>query len=270
MKNKILTYTMLLVLMVTTMGCKMENRKHLELKLAAKEIMRSCPFDCNGMGLIDSVVFQAPDFIYYLSLYEQDFTINDVRKHADDVKQGMLFNLLASYAYGEPEFINKLYNADANIKFVISGRNSRTSDETLDIVITTDDMQRIKDYPVNESKEQLQLQAMLCTQDLGLPQRLDEYTTLDSCRLVNNVLIYYYTLDDQVVDIELMRKGMSEIKQDMKQNLRASLNEPQTNKLLKVAVVVTDGVRSRFIGETTHSSLDVTLTVSDLEDILRR
>jgi len=258
------------LVMIATVSCKMENRKHLELKLAAKELNRDYPADCDGIGMIDSVAFNAPDFTFYITLYEDPYKISDLRKHADGIKRGMMYKLMATYTYDTegPIFINKLIDADANIKYVFSNENADEKDDKIEMIITTDDLLQVKNTDVTESKEQLQLRGMLCTQDLGMPMTLDEYTTMDSCRLVDNVLTYYCTVNDNDLDFGAIRQAIPEIKKELKAETRQVRDEPLVNRLLKITAVSTNGLRYRYIGATSGQTADVTLTVKDLEDIL--
>ena len=91
----------------------------------------------------------------------------------------------------------------------------------MECYLTTQDLKGIVNADSTvEKSDQKKLEEQVNITNLSCPMQVDEVTTLDRLTIEGDQVVYHYTIDEELVDMAVLKENSDA----MKQNVRSTLN----------------------------------------------
>lgn len=111
------------------------------------------------------------------------------------------------------------------------------------------------------------LKSMIETTNESFPQEVEEGVTMTKVFLDGDYVIYILECDEDVLDIDILRKSKDSMKKVIKGNLSSS--DSDIERELKTCINAGKGLGYRYVGDTSRKSLTIQFSVKELTDILQ-
>lgn len=109
------------------------------------------------------------------------------------------------------------------------------------------------------------LNSMVEATNEGLPMDVEEGVKMTRVFVEGDYVIYILTCDEDVLDIDLLRKSKASMKKVIKENLSA--NDPDMERELQTMINAEKGVGYRYVGDTSGKSFTIEFPVSELKKL---
>lgn len=111
------------------------------------------------------------------------------------------------------------------------------------------------------------LNSMIETTNESFPQDVEEGVKMTKVFLEGDYVVYILECDEDVLDMDLLRKSKDSMKKVIKGNLSSS--DPDIERELKTCINAGKGLGYRYVGDTSRKSLTIQFSVKELTDILQ-
>lgn len=103
-----------------------------------------------------------------------------------------------------------------------------------------------------------------------LPTQLGDGMIMDDITLGDNGVVYHYTLNEELYDLDALETNAPEVKQDIVTDLKNSVNDDNNLKeFLKATVEANQPVNYKYEGETSGKEVRVVISVNEIKAILK-
>lgn len=237
-------------------GCDQKSKLKLAIEVAGKQ----CPIDMGAAGEVTSIVFDGTDVVYTMMMNEDLLNLEALDKNPDAMKSAV------SAMFRNPqgaikEMLEMVIQADSGMKFIYKGQ---TSGKEINCRLGADELKSLlsEDMPQEES-DLKKLEEQVNMTNVSCPMAVDESTTLDKLAIEADKVMYYYTIDENSIDMASL-KGNEE---EMKQNVKSSLNvsEPALKMFLEACLKCNKGLGYHYKGNTSGESVELSFTVPEIK-----
>lgn len=239
-------------------GCSQKSK----LKLVVEVVAKQCPINIGAAGEISSIAFDGTD-VQYTMLVNEDYVNLDAWEKNSESMKSVVSAMFSNPAKELKQMLDLVVNANSGIKFVYKGK---TSGKEVECYLTTQDLKDIVNAGSTvEKSDQKKLEEQVNITNLSCPMQVDEVTTLDRLAIEGDQVVYHYTIDEELVDMAVLKENADA----MKQNVRSTLNaEPAVRMFLETCVKCGKSLCYRYTGNTSGESMEFSFEVSDIKSLL--
>ena len=106
-------------------------------------------------------------------------------------------------------------------------------------------------------------------QNSSMPMKVDEGMVQTKVTIVDDNLVYYYELDENLYDIKTMKKMPVELKDGIREELKNLRRDPSVQRDLQMLNALGMGFIYRYYGNNSKDYVDVLFTPEELADFMR-
>lgn len=269
--NKNVPYIILIYIALSLWGCyspkEQETRKYkTQIKEGVKVFNSMCPTTYQGLLSIDSIKYEKDSILaWYLTVNEQYYRIDAINSKSKEAKKFVQSAFIDKMKFNPQtkNFPNLLIKSKSWFKLVLIGKGSHKQAE---IFLNPQEIKKTLDNNVKETKDLRNLKSQVYASNMQSPIKIDEITTLDSCGLSNNYLVYCYTIDDNDIDMHALEANSSYLKEEIKK----TLNTPQYNLIIKSCIACNKGLMYWYIGRNSFYKIKIIFSIDELTSIIEQ
>lgn len=103
-----------------------------------------------------------------------------------------------------------------------------------------------------------------------MPMKVDEGMVQTKVAIVDDNLVYYYELDEDLYDIKAMKKIPAELKDGIREELKSMRKDPTIQRELQMLNSLDMGYLYRYYGKASKDYVDVVFTSDELRKYISR
>lgn len=263
---------LLLVLGLTFSLTSCEDYREVKKEIA--EINRQCPINEGGV-IITSVTFDESDkiVVYNALVQEGSVSVSKLRGHEDMMKKGVVLGMLK-----EMKTAKMFADKGLGIRYTYANSNSAAK---VSVDLSNDDLQAIADgtYIIDGRKcadvdqNLLMLENLVAMDNLQYPMEETNGVRPLRERLTSEALVIDCSFNESEFTIPQLLSvpgAEAEVKAEMRQDMLKyfSDNEKTVHTMLQYCKWCDRAITYNYIGSRTDKSLEVTITTSDLTNLL--
>ncbi len=257
MKKIIILLLGICSLLFVALSCG-DNKAKIELKKRVSNINKRCPekydyFTCVGVKIHDGNMVE--DYVYD----DEQLNLNHLKDESETGKRLAGASFLSADEELSGLLLRSGYGYTANYKCLKTG-------VTTTFHLSNDEIKVIKEHPASKS-DLLDWQIQITNS--ALPQQIDVGTTLVSLNRQGDIVSYIYEIDDEVVEMSLLKDYLDEAKADFIQELEQELATPTSlvKRFTTLVCQTNKSLRYVYRGKTTGEELAIELSNAELRNI---
>lgn len=254
----------LLFALVSMTSCENGNVTKLKKEIAVANA--ACPI-CYGIGGdLLSIKYHEKDNIVlmYYSVNEEYGSHMFLKKN----KENMLrqFRLMLSNKEAQ-QLVKDMVNAKSGITVIYK---TPTTGKTTKLSLSYEELMDIKDNPLsdNEIKRQA-IENKVAIENSGCPTKQDEGMYLTKVAIVDDNVVYYCEIDEDLFNVKEMKKAQPEMKEGIREYLIQSRRDPTMQRELQLLISLGMGFQYRYYGSKSKDYVDVIFTSEELSQCSR-
>ena len=200
MKRLIFIFTILLSLIAMT-SCEDANVTKLKKEIHSADAM--CPISYGLGGDLISIKYHEKDntVLMYYSLNEEMSSHVFLKQNKDN----MLKQFRLSLSHGDSQqMLKDIVNAKASLMVIYK---TPSTGKTIKFSLPYEELKEIKNNPLSEIEvKRMVLENSIAMQNSALPSKVDEGMVQTKVSIVDENVVYYYQMDEDLYDIKAMQK----------------------------------------------------------------
>ena len=263
MKRLTIIFSILLSLIVFT-NC--ENANVTNLKKEVKVANASCPQNSGMAGDLLSVKYQEKEnrVILYYSVNEELSRGLFIKSNKEKLLKQFRLTLSTSESQ---QMLKDIVNAEASLMLVFK---SPSTGKTIKFELPYEELKEIKNNPLSKTEiYKMILENSVDVQNSSMPMKVDEGMVQTKVTIVDDNLVYYYELDENLYDIKTMKKMPVELKDGIREDLKNLRRDPSVQRDLQMLNALGMGFIYRYYGNNSKDYVDVLFTPEELADFMR-
>lgn len=264
MKRISLIITLVISLLSIT-SC--ENGNVTKLKKEIHSVDAVCPISYGLGGDLISIKYHEKDnmVLMYYSLNEELSSHVFLKQNKDNMMKQ--FRLSLSHDNSR-QMLKDIVNAKASLMVIYK---TPSTGKTIKFTLPYEELKEIKDNPLSELEiKKMSLENRIVMQNLTLPAKVDEGMVQTKVSIVDDNVIYYYELDEDLYDIKSMKKMPTELKDGIRQELKSMRKDPTIQRELQLLNALGMGYMYRYYGKTSKDYVDVIFTSDELRKYISK
>lgn len=205
------------------------NGERNRLRLMLEQVNKECPMSLGDMGVFESIGYDQDDntvvFTYNLN---EDYTNIANLGQANEQQKAFMANFLKRDGE-EQSFLEQMVKADASLKCVYRGSESRDS---VVLFMSAQELKDIAASDVDEDNDLRQLESMVAISNAQCPQRLDEGLEMTSATIDGNYIVFNFAYDNEMYQFNTL--GRDEFHTLTSDALREELTSPTGRSQLQL------------------------------------
>lgn len=255
--KKIIFTTFLMLACLVFYSCDSSKKElQADIEVANKE----CPMDLGMVGEISSMEFdEETDEVIMTMTISKDMPlkISALNKLKNTLKRAMLGNWAKSES--GLKLIEEIAKADSKITMVMRTENT---DENIKIKISKDEVRDLAEGKIDPISPRDLLEIMITSTNAQCPMQIDEVTILSSVSLEGTNVVYNYSLDEDVVTMDVIEQNKISIKSNLKRAL--STQDPIMKQMISACKEANTGISYRYVGDTSGNVCVIKFSSSEL------
>lgn len=254
----------LLFALVSMTSCENGNVTKLKKEIAVANA--ACPISYGIGGDLLSIKYHEKDntVLMYYSVNEEYGSHIFLKKN----KENMLrqFRLMLSNKEAQ-QLVKDMVNAKAGITVIYK---TPTTGKTTKLSLSYEELMDIKDNPLsdNEIKRQA-IENKVAIENSGCPTKQDEGMYLTKVAIVDDNVVYYCEIDEDLFNVKEMKKAQPEMKEGIREYLIQSRRDPTMQRELQLLISLGMGFQYRYYGSKSKDYVDVIFTSEELSQCSR-
>lgn len=255
--KKIIFVTILMLTSLVLYSCDSSKK---ELQAGIESANKECPMDLGMIGEISSIEFDkdADEVIMTMTISkDMPLKMSALKKLKNTLKRAMMGN----WAKSEDglKLMDEIAKADSKMTIVMRTENT---DENIKIKISKDEVKDLAEGKIDPISPRDLLEIMITSTNAQCPMQIDEVTILSSVSLEGTNVVYNYSLDEDVVTMDVIEQNKISIKSNLKQAL--STPDPTMKQMIGVCKGANTGISYRYVGNTTGNVCVIKFSPSEL------
>lgn len=249
----------ILIYISTFTSCQDGNKNKLRTQIHLADI--DCPLNMGIIGDLVSIKYNEKDNIVLMY-----YSINEEYAGPIFLKNSKE-NLLKQFRLGlsneeSKQIIADIVNAHASLTAVYK---SNSTGKTRTLSLSYDELKEIKDTPLSQREiDLMRVTTMIENQNSICPIKEDEGMVRTKVELVDNNIVTYYEMDENLYDMQAWKKSKNELWELMYQNIKSMCEDPVLSRDYKLAISLDMGFHYRYYGKKTKDFVDIIFTPDDL------
>ena len=264
MKRISLIITLVISLLSIT-SCENGNVTKLKKEIHSADAV--CPISYGLGGDLISIKYHEKDnmVLMYYSLNEELSSHVFLKQNKDNMMKQ--FRLSLSHDNSR-QMLKDIVNAKASLMVIYK---TPSTGKTIKFSLPYEELKEIKDNPLSELEiKKMSLENSIVMQNSTLPAKVDEGMVQTKVSIVDNNVIYYYELDEDLYDIKSMKKMPEELKDGIRQELKSMRKDPTIQRELQIMNALGMGYMYRYYGKTSKDYVDVIFTSDELRKYISK
>lgn len=244
-----------------------ENGNVTKLKKEIHSADAVCPISYGLGGDLISIKYHEKDnmVLMYYSLNEELSSHVFLKQNKDNMMKQ--FRLSLSHDNSR-QMLKDIVNAKASLMVIYK---TPSTGKTIKFSLPYEELKEIKDNPLSELEiKKMSLENSIVMQNSTLPAKVDEGMVQTKVSIVDNNVIYYYELDEDLYDIKSMKKMPEELKDGIRQELKSMRKDPTIQRELQIMNALGMGYMYRYYGKTSKDYVDVIFTSDELRKYISK
>jgi len=249
----------LLIALVSLTSC--ENGNITKLKKEVATANASCPINMGIGGDLLSIKYQEKEnrVILYYSINEDLGGSMFLKRNRDKMQQQ--FRLSFSKSESQ-QMLKDIVNAKASLMMVYK---APTSGKTVKFELTYDELKDLRANPMSDSEiQRLTIENKIDVENSRCPFKSDEGMTTTKVALVDNFIVYYYEMDEELYNMKELKRQQSEVKENLEDALKSMRKDLTMQNELRMLVNQNIGYQYRYYGNKSKEYVDVIFTPEEL------
>lgn len=255
----------ILVALVSLTGCEDANVKKLKKEIHAADAV--CPISYGLGGDLISIKYHEKNntVLMYYSLNEEMSSHVFLRQN----KENMLKQFRLSLSHdSSQQMLKDMVNAKASLLVIYK---TPSTGKTIKFSLPYEELKEIKDNPLSETEvKRMILENSVAMQNSSMPMKVDEGMVQTKVAIVDDNLVYYYEMDEDLYDIKALKKMPVELKDGIREELKNMRRDPTIQRELQMLNALGMGYMYRYYGKTSKDYVDVVFTADELERYISR
>lgn len=258
-------FRLLPILLFGLFSC--ENPDITKLKKEVEQTNAYCPINGGINGDLLSVTYNKDlnDVKFYWSMDEELGSV-------------MLLKQNKEYIYSNMKLL--LQNSKSNILFkdIVAAKANLTlvyktssSGKTIKFNLSNEELEKIYNSPPMNKTDisKLTIANSIAIQNEACPQKLDEGMYIQKVEIVDDYLVYYCSLDENIYSITQLKKSVIEVNQGVREYFQSMLNDPSMKRDIENLILLKIGCQYRYYGKTSKKFIDVKISPDELKTYLK-
>lgn len=254
----------IIITLVSLTGC--ENANITKLKKEVHSADAVCPISYGLGGDLISIKYHEKDnmVLMYYSLNEELSSHVFLKQNKDNMMKQ--FRLSLSHD-GARQMLKDMVNAKASLMVIYK---APSTGKTIKFSLPYEELKEIKDNPLSETEvKRMILENSVAMQNSSMPMKVDEGMVQTKVSIVDDNVVYYYELDEDLYDIKTMKKMPVELKDGIREELKNVRRDPTIQRELQMLNSLGMGYMYRYYGKTSKDYVDVIFTPEELAVYMR-
>ena len=264
MKRLTFIFTILLSLIAMT-SCEDANVTKLKKEIHSADAM--CPISYGLGGDLISIKYHEKDntVLMYYSLNEEMSSHVFLKQNKDN----MLKQFRLSLSHGDSQqMLKDIVNAKASLMVIYK---TPSTGKTIKFSLPYEELKEIKNNPLSEIEvKRMVLENSIAMQNSALPSKVDEGMVQTKVSIVDDNVVYYYQMDEDLYDIKAMQKMPEELKDGIRQELKNMRKDPTIQRELQLLNALGMGYMYRYYGKDSKEYVDVIFSPEELSKYVNR
>ena len=173
-------------------SCVSGERSHLRLML--EQVNKECPIDLGQMGVFESIGYDdSENIVVFTYNLNEDYTNIASLAGANEQQKQFMANFLKRDG-SEQKFLEQMVKADAGLKCVYRGSESRDS---VILLMSAEELREIAAADIAADNELRTLESMVAISNAQCPQVLDEGLSMTSATIEDNYIVFSFSYDPE-------------------------------------------------------------------------
>lgn len=244
-----------------------ENGNVTKLKKEIHSADAVCPISYGLGGDLISIKYHEKDnmVLMYYSLNEELSSHVFLKQNKDNMMKQFRLSLSQD---NSRQMLKDIVNAKASLMVIYK---TPSTGKTIKFSLPYEELKEIKDNPLSELEiKKMSLENSIVMQNSTLPAKVDEGMVQTKVSIVDNNVIYYYELDEDLYDIKSMKKMPEELKDGIRQELKSMRKDPTIQRELQIMNALGMGYMYRYYGKTSKDYVDVIFTSDELRKYISK
>lgn len=264
MKRISLVISVVISLILFT-GCENGNVTKLKKEIHAADAV--CPISYGLGGDLISIKYHEKDnkVLMYYSLNEEMSSHVFLKQNRDNMMKQ--FRLSLSHDNSR-QMLKDIVNAKASLMVIYK---TPSTGKTIKFSLPYEELKEIKDNPLSETEvKKMILENSVAMQNSTMPMKVDEGMVQTKVAIVDDNVVYYYEMDEDLYDIKAMKKIPAELKDGIREELKNMRKDPTIQRELQMLNALDMGYLYRYYGKTSKDYVDVVFTSDELRKYISR
>ena len=254
MKKKFFFFiALLMAASMTFISCDKKSK----IKELAEKANSQCPMAINTGCTMVSITFDGTDLVYTAEVSEDIF--QGITSEPAIVKK------LSLHFFSNPkedvrELIKELEKADAGIKFVYVGKDSR---KEFPMHFTIDDIKSAMNNPTATMSPEERLSQYILIANHMFPMDVENGIVITNISMEQGNVVYNATTDEDIVKISDIRSMKNEIYSSMLSEMQTS-TDSEIVQMLSLCKDAHANIVYRYVGQKSNESVDIVLPYTEL------
>lgn len=255
----------ILIALVSFTGCENANVTKLKKEIHSADAV--CPISYGLGGDLISIKYHEKDnmVLMYYSLNEEMSSHVFLKQNKENMMKQ--FRLSLSHESSR-QMLKDMVNAKASLMVIYK---APSTGKTIKFSLPYEELKEIKDNPLSETEvKRMILENSVAMQNSSMPIKVDEGMVQTKVSIVDDNVVYYYELDEDLYDIKAMKKMPAELKDGIREELKNMRRDPTIQRELQMLNVLGMGYMYRYYGKTSKDYVDVVFTSDELARYITR
>lgn len=243
-----------------------EDANVTKLKKEINTANLSCPISMGISGDLISIKYYEKNnsVLLYYSLNEDIAGAVFLKKNKDNMMKQ--FRLLLSNKESM-QLVKDMVNAKASLMIIYK---TPSTGKTVKFSVPYEELKEIKESPLTDLEiKKMMIENKVAIENAACPGKESDGMIQTKVAIVDDMLVYYIQLNEDVYDIKSMQMMQDELKGEIHQSLKNMRNDPTIQKELQLLYSLDMGYMYRYYGKDSKKYVDVVLAADELSQYIK-
>lgn len=165
------------------------------------------------------------------------------------------------------QMLKDIVNAKASLMMIYK---APSSGKTVKFELPYEELKDMKANPMSDSEiQRLTIENKIDVENSRCPFKSDEGMTTTKVTLVDDFIVYYYEMDEDLYDIKELKRQQNMLKDNIIEALKGMCNDLTMQSELRMLVDQNIGYRYRYYGNKSKEYVDVIFAPEELHKYIR-
>lgn len=260
-------YLILSIVLTLLSFCSCEDANVTKLKKEIHSADAVCPISYGLGGDLISIKYHEKNnmVLMYYSLNEEMSSHVFLKQNKDNMMKQ--FRLSLSHENSR-QMLKDMVNAKASLMVIYK---TPSTGKTIKFTLPYEELKEIKDNPLSETEvKRMILENSVAMQNSSMPMKVDEGVVQTKVAIVEDNIVYYYEMDEDLYDMKALKQIPAELKDGVREELKNMRRDPTVQRELQMLNALDMGYMYRYYGKTSKDYVDVIFTSDELRKYISK
>lgn len=230
------------------------------LEKLVKEINDQCPIKAGELGEVTGAEVKEEGAVFTLMVDETVFNIDALNSNPDIIRQSLLESL-KNPSDEVKALVDELKLCNSSLTYIYKGK---TSGKTTSVTITSDEIKNASKMSTSDQDPEALLNAQIAVTNVQLPLQIDEATIMTRLEREGNCVVYYYEVDETLVDFDYLEENASSVEEMLTMQLQQQKYDVGSATFIRACKENNTNIVYRYIGTNTGRTLSFTVNIDNV------